>query len=162
MMMTGRLVEAAEALSIGLVDRVVPQDRLMEETWELAKTIAAGPPLAIRDIKKAVYESENNELRMQVRLETEHQIRGLPVRGRDRRDAGVSRRERRSSRGSEAGSEVQGFRSAGVQKFRVQGFRQFGGLKKFRGFDYSGISILSKPVFQNDQDGIPPRFARSE
>ena len=77
LMMTGRLVEAEQALSMGLVDQVVPAEQLMERTHELAKAIAAGPPLAIRDIKKAVYESENNELRMQVRLETEHQIRAF-------------------------------------------------------------------------------------
>lgn len=77
LMMTGRMVEADEALAIGLVDRIVPDDALQEETSRLAATIAAGPPVAIRDIKKAVYESENNELRMQVRLETENQIRAF-------------------------------------------------------------------------------------
>lgn len=77
LMMTGRMVEAAEALTIGLVDRVVPDETLQDEARNLATAIATGPPLAIRDIKKAVYESANNELRMQVRLETENQIRAF-------------------------------------------------------------------------------------
>jgi enoyl-CoA hydratase/carnithine racemase len=77
MMMTGRMVDSEEALRIGLVDRVVPSARLEEETWKLAREIAAGPPIAIRDIKRAVYEAMRNELRMQVRLETEHQIRAF-------------------------------------------------------------------------------------
>lgn len=77
LMMTGRIVEAEEALSIGLVDRVVSDETLMEEVSGVATAIANGPPVAIRDIKKAVYESVNNELRMQVRLETENQIRAF-------------------------------------------------------------------------------------
>jgi 2-(1,2-epoxy-1,2-dihydrophenyl)acetyl-CoA isomerase len=77
MMMTGRMIDSEEALRIGLVDRVVPSARLEEETWTLAREIAAGPPIAIQDIKRAVYESMRNELRMQVRLETEHQIRAF-------------------------------------------------------------------------------------
>lgn len=77
LMMTGRIVEAEEALSIGLVDRVVSDETLLEEVQRVAGAIASGPPVAIRDIKKAVYESVNNELRMQVRLETENQIRAF-------------------------------------------------------------------------------------
>lgn len=77
LMMTGRLIEAEEALSIGLVDQVVAQERLSEITTKLARSIAYGPPIAIRDLKKSVYESENNELRMQIRLETENQIRAF-------------------------------------------------------------------------------------
>lgn len=77
LMMTGRLIEAEEALAMGLVDRVVDAESLPEVTNKLARAIAFGPPLAIRDIKRAVYESENNELRMQIRLETEHQIRAF-------------------------------------------------------------------------------------
>lgn len=77
LMMTGRIVDAEEALSIGLVDRIVPEETLLEEVHSLAGSIASGPPIAIRDIKKAVYESVNNELRMQVRLETENQIRAF-------------------------------------------------------------------------------------
>lgn len=77
LMMTGRIVEAEEALSIGLVDRIVSDETLLEEVSGVAVAIANGPPVAIRDIKKAVYESVNNELRMQVRLETENQIRAF-------------------------------------------------------------------------------------
>ncbi|MDX1584404.1 MAG: enoyl-CoA hydratase-related protein, partial [Thermoanaerobaculia bacterium] len=77
LMMTGRLIEADEAWQIGLVDRVVPHERLMEVTTKLAKAIAYGPPIAIQNLKRAVYESENNELRMQIRLETENQIRAF-------------------------------------------------------------------------------------
>lgn len=67
--MTGRMVDAAEALEIGMVDRVVGAARLEEETMRLANAIAAGPPLAIREMKKAVYEAATNTLEEQLNLE---------------------------------------------------------------------------------------------
>jgi 2-(1,2-epoxy-1,2-dihydrophenyl)acetyl-CoA isomerase len=42
---------AEEALRLGLVNRVVPQDRLMEETMALARKLASGPTLAYGRIK---------------------------------------------------------------------------------------------------------------
>jgi 2-(1,2-epoxy-1,2-dihydrophenyl)acetyl-CoA isomerase len=44
---TARIVDAQEALSLGLVNRLVPAERLMEEAWEMALTIARGPTLAL-------------------------------------------------------------------------------------------------------------------
>lgn len=77
LMATGRIVDAAEALSIGMVDRVVPRESLAAETDSLAKTIAAGPPLAIADIKAALRVSDHNTLREQITLESEHQVRAF-------------------------------------------------------------------------------------
>ena len=50
---TGRFVDAEEAARIGLVMEVVPDARLMEHTLDLARRIAAGPPVAIRMTKRA-------------------------------------------------------------------------------------------------------------
>ena len=47
MLLTGAMVDAAEALRIGLVDEVVPQENLMERAGELARLIAGMPPLAV-------------------------------------------------------------------------------------------------------------------
>ena len=74
MLMTGRMVDAAEALSIGLADRVVPAAELAAETEKLANAIASGPPLAIDAIKRALRRSPTNELRAQIDLESEHQL----------------------------------------------------------------------------------------
>jgi enoyl-CoA hydratase/carnithine racemase len=41
--LSGRLVNADEALAIGLVERVVPHEALLERALELAETIAANP-----------------------------------------------------------------------------------------------------------------------
>lgn len=54
LLLSGDLVDAAEAERIGLVSKVFPQDRLMDETYAFAKRLAAGPPLAQRAIKRVV------------------------------------------------------------------------------------------------------------
>jgi 2-(1,2-epoxy-1,2-dihydrophenyl)acetyl-CoA isomerase len=77
LLMTGRVVDAAEALSIGMVDRVVPLSELPLQTTTLARAIAEGPPIAITDIKRALAASRTNALRAQVDLESEHQLRAF-------------------------------------------------------------------------------------
>lgn len=44
---TGRIISAAEAGSIGLVSRVVPADRLMDEALQFARELGTGPTVAI-------------------------------------------------------------------------------------------------------------------
>lgn len=55
MMLSGELVGAAEAERIGLVSRVVPQDRLMDEARELARKLMKGAPLAQEVVKRSIY-----------------------------------------------------------------------------------------------------------
>ena len=54
MILTGRIVEAEEAERIGLVDRVIPHDKLMEETLAMAAQIASNPYLSVRHAKALV------------------------------------------------------------------------------------------------------------
>ena len=51
LLFTGRIVDAAEAHTIGLVSRVVPHDELLPTALELAGTIASNPPLAVQQLK---------------------------------------------------------------------------------------------------------------
>src|SRR6202046_1774071 len=53
-LLTGEMVGAAEALRIGLVDEVVPANRLMEGCEELARMIVSMAPLAIAGCMEAV------------------------------------------------------------------------------------------------------------
>lgn len=76
-MATGRMVDAKEALAIGMVDRVVPSADLAAETEALARAIASGPPIAIGAIKRALEQSERNDLAAQLELEAEHQLRAF-------------------------------------------------------------------------------------
>lgn len=51
---TAEPVGAEEAQRIGLVNRVVAPERLMDEAWAMAERIAAGPPLQTRITKQAL------------------------------------------------------------------------------------------------------------
>ncbi|MEV8019417.1 enoyl-CoA hydratase-related protein [Streptomyces sp. NPDC086554] len=51
---TGRMVKAEEALTIGLVDRVVPAADVYEQAHQWAARLAQGPALALRAAKEAV------------------------------------------------------------------------------------------------------------
>ncbi|HEY8313538.1 MAG TPA: enoyl-CoA hydratase-related protein, partial [Candidatus Baltobacteraceae bacterium] len=52
--LTGEIVDANEALRIGLVQRVVPQAELLDAARKIAKTIAGKAPLAIEACKRAI------------------------------------------------------------------------------------------------------------
>jgi len=54
MILTGRIVEAEEAERIGLVDRIIPHDDLMDEALKLAAEIATNPYLSVRHAKALV------------------------------------------------------------------------------------------------------------
>jgi enoyl-CoA hydratase len=55
-LLTGDLLDAAAALRIGFVNRVVPDDRVEEEAYAVARKIAEGAPLAARWHKRFVYD----------------------------------------------------------------------------------------------------------
>ncbi len=57
LLFTGDIIDAAEALRIGLVGRVVPHGRLLEEAGALAARIAANPPLAVKALKAGLARS---------------------------------------------------------------------------------------------------------
>lgn len=59
LLMSARVVQGPEALSLGLVDRIFERDDLMAKTLEYAKHMAANcSPLALGIIKRQVYEAE--------------------------------------------------------------------------------------------------------
>ena len=56
MILTGRPVDAREALAFGLANRVVPAGRAREEAEALARTIAAFPPRCVRSDRRSAWE----------------------------------------------------------------------------------------------------------
>lgn len=55
MLLTGDWIEADEAYRIGLVQKVVPRDQLLDEAIQLAEKICENGPNAIRTVKEAAY-----------------------------------------------------------------------------------------------------------
>ena len=54
-LMLNRIVTANEAHDLGLVHEVVPAEQLMERTMDLARQLADGPQVAMRLLKRSVY-----------------------------------------------------------------------------------------------------------
>ncbi|MCH8190158.1 MAG: enoyl-CoA hydratase/isomerase family protein [Chloroflexi bacterium] len=54
-LMRSRIVSAEEALELGLVHEVVPHDELMERAMSLATELANGPQVAMRLMKRSIY-----------------------------------------------------------------------------------------------------------
>lgn len=72
MAVTGRLVDAQEALAMGLVNRVVPADKLMETAREVAGHIANKcSPLGVADAKRLVYKHLFTDLATAIRDDDE-------------------------------------------------------------------------------------------
>jgi enoyl-CoA hydratase len=61
LVLTGDFIDAQEAHRIGLVNRVVSPDELMESVMTLAKKIASRPPLAVKYAKEAVNRSQEGD-----------------------------------------------------------------------------------------------------
>lgn len=71
LIITGRRIDAKEALRIGLVDHVYPQDRLMDEARKLAEEIAKLNPRLVQGAKRAVNMAMCTPLDAGLRLETD-------------------------------------------------------------------------------------------
>jgi enoyl-CoA hydratase len=74
LLLTGEMIGAAEALRIGLVDEVVPADRLMQRAGEVARTIVSMAPLAIAGCMEAV--RWGSGLRLEAATDVEAEIFG--------------------------------------------------------------------------------------
>ncbi|MGA9592463.1 MAG: enoyl-CoA hydratase [Candidatus Acidiferrales bacterium] len=59
---TAEILTASEALRIGIVSRLFPAEQFEAETRKLAELLAAGPPLAYRDIKHMMIGEKRKEL----------------------------------------------------------------------------------------------------
>jgi 2-(1,2-epoxy-1,2-dihydrophenyl)acetyl-CoA isomerase len=67
---TGEIIDAQEALRLGIVSAVHPPEELIPAALALARKIADGPPIAIRLAKRAIYHNLDSDLRQALEFET--------------------------------------------------------------------------------------------
>jgi enoyl-CoA hydratase/carnithine racemase len=79
LLLTGRLVDGAEAERLGIVNRAVPAPQVMEESMALARTIAANAPFAVRATKAAIRRGLDLEPRAAARAEAHDQAKSLAM-----------------------------------------------------------------------------------
>ena len=91
---TGRPVEAGEALSLGLVNRVIPDEELATVTMELARSLAQGPSIALSLMKRNLNCAENGSLAELLDMEAVHQVQ--TGRTEDHREAAKAFVEKRT------------------------------------------------------------------
>jgi enoyl-CoA hydratase/carnithine racemase len=72
LLLTGDFVDSEEAVRLGIVNQVVDDNELLATVEILARKIADGPPVAIRMIKRAVYQSMRTDLRTSLDLISSH------------------------------------------------------------------------------------------
>ncbi|HYU15017.1 MAG TPA: enoyl-CoA hydratase-related protein [Candidatus Acidoferrum sp.] len=77
LMFTGDLVEGGEAVRIGLASRLLPTEGFEQAVREHAVRLAKGPPLVLRAIKRAVYESLAGDLDAALEREAAGQLQLL-------------------------------------------------------------------------------------
>ena len=73
LMLTNRVLSSQEALAWGLVNRVVPEEKLAEKSEGLARELASGPTLAFGGVKKLLIKSASESLESQM----EHESRAI-------------------------------------------------------------------------------------
>ena len=91
---TADIVDAQQALALGIVSRVVPDVRLEDETMALAARLARGPRIAYRYMKRNFNAAESGTLKDQLDLEAWHHTRcGMTEDHREAAKAFVEKRE---------------------------------------------------------------------
>jgi len=91
---TADIVDAQQALALGIVNRVVPDARLEDETLELAARLSQGPRIAYRYMKRNFNAAEGGTLKDSLDLEAWHHTRcGMTEDHREAAKAFVEKRE---------------------------------------------------------------------
>lgn len=83
LILTGRPVDAAEALSMGLVNRVIPKGKAREEAEKLAREIASFPQVCMRQDRISAYEQFDLRLSDALLNEFNHGLKSLEAGARE-------------------------------------------------------------------------------
>lgn len=94
MTFTGEMIDAAEALRVGLVNHVYPADELMESVMKIAKTIASKAPIAVARSKTAIKMAGDTTLEAGLAFERESMSMVFPTKDRaEGMDAFINKRK---------------------------------------------------------------------
>jgi enoyl-CoA hydratase/carnithine racemase len=93
LLMTGDFIDAAEAHRIGLYNRVVPAERVLEEAREMAEKLARGPSFGLEVTKKMLLREASMDLLSAMAAEVE--IQAACMQDRNFREAYDAFREKR-------------------------------------------------------------------
>lgn len=74
---TSRLLDGAEAARVGLVNRALPREEVLESAQAAAAEIAGNAPLAVRGVKQALRRSEDSSIEDQLQFEASEQARNF-------------------------------------------------------------------------------------
>lgn len=97
MMLTGRLVEPEEALRIGLVNRVVGAEELLDEARSVAAEIARNSPFGVRMTKQVLHRNVDAPS-IEAAIELENRTQVLSIQTEDVREALAAFQEKREPR----------------------------------------------------------------
>jgi 2-(1,2-epoxy-1,2-dihydrophenyl)acetyl-CoA isomerase len=73
MSLLGERVSAEKALGWGMINQVFDDDQLMSKAWNLARSLASGPTVALGLTRKAYWKSMDNTCEKQLKVESEYQ-----------------------------------------------------------------------------------------
>ena len=93
MLMIGDSFSAREALEMGLVNYVVPGNRLMDRALELAGKLAANGPLAVQKVKEGVLRSSG--LPLEQAYQVENEVSAVVMQSKDAREGPRAFKEKR-------------------------------------------------------------------
>jgi len=94
MILTGDPIDGKEAERVGLITKAVPAEKVEEETWALAKKLAAKPPVALAMAKSAIRKGMQVDLRTGLAYEAE--VEALCMTTEQLKEARVARTEGRT------------------------------------------------------------------
>ena len=69
LLLTGRRFDEQDALGMGLVTRLTPSERLLEDAWDMARSLAETDPCAVSSLKRALREGMDFSLEQSLELE---------------------------------------------------------------------------------------------
>jgi len=82
---TGDSVTAHEALELGIVTRVFPDAELLDQTYAFAQRVINNPTMAVRAIKRLVYQGQRSDLR--THMDAVSSLMGITGSSEDHREA---------------------------------------------------------------------------